>query len=346
MTKCKRIFFRILLFFITVSITLVMLEMYLRFFRPVKHRQPPPPLPEDEWYELLHRKSAIPGLAYELAPGMKKFWYRTEISVNSYGMRDTEPLEGDDVRRIIALGDSFTFGFGVAGEETYPNVLESLLNQSEVMGPHRYDVLNMGVSGYSTKEEALVLKHRGMQWEPDLVIIGYFLNDPELTPVQLLQAYYHDVHWWQHSHLLRLAARGIEGWKILRMGDGDYFRYLHAEGSEKWESVVKAFADIRDMTQKKNSKVLLVLFPFIPWEKWEAEYPYEDIHKKVADTARNKGFYVLDLLDAYRDYEPFMLRVSRSDHHINALGHRIAARAIMKRILSKKNLKSNLIDAK
>ena len=75
-------------------------------------------------------------------------------------MRDDEPFEAQDSSacNVVVLGDSVTFGIGVDGEETYPNVLETLLMTSAAENP--IQVLNLGVGGYSSQDEALVLKHR------------------------------------------------------------------------------------------------------------------------------------------------------------------------------------------
>src|SRR4030042_5945166 len=95
----------------TVIITLVFAELCLRFFKPVRFREPPQPLPQDVWRELLHKRSNIPGLRYEMVPNAKKNQDGIQIITNSYGMRDHEPLETrpESLKRIAILGDSVTF---------------------------------------------------------------------------------------------------------------------------------------------------------------------------------------------------------------------------------------------
>ena len=51
-------------------------------------------------------------------------------------------------------------------------------------------MLNFGVSGYSSRDEALVFKHKVVDWDLDLLIVQYFFNDPEIDPVQPLQAFF------------------------------------------------------------------------------------------------------------------------------------------------------------
>ena len=175
----------------SLIVGLLLAEIALRLFRPIGYLEPPRAIPGDTWRELLHQRSSIPGLAYELAANRSGFEKDALLETNSHAMRDTEPLADDteSLFRIVVLGDSFTFGWGVSGEYTYPNVLERLLNESTDVPPYRYDVLNLGVSAYSTQDEAIVLEHVGLRWKPRVVIVGYVLNDPETTPIQPLQNY-------------------------------------------------------------------------------------------------------------------------------------------------------------
>ena len=134
------------------------------WFNPVQYMLPPAPIPNDTWRELLHRSSSIPGLSYELVPNKEKFSKGATIKTNSHGMRDDEPLDRDldSACTVLVIGDSYTFGFGVEGHETYANILEELLKNN---APNKaVQVLNMGVGGYSSRDEALVLKHKGMEW--------------------------------------------------------------------------------------------------------------------------------------------------------------------------------------
>lgn len=68
-------------------------------------------------------------------------------------------------RRIVVLGDSFTFGEEVSDDETYAHYLETALPNTEV--------LNLGVQGYGHDQMLLYLKEEGVKYRPDLVIVGF-----------------------------------------------------------------------------------------------------------------------------------------------------------------------------
>jgi lysophospholipase L1-like esterase len=315
----------LLLLAITVLVVLAIAEGALAVFYPIDYLKVPERMPGNMFREILHRPSEVPGLAFELSPNRQKKYESVWVRTNNFGMRDTEPVAGDAVFRIVALGDSFTFGFRVDGDATYPSVLEARLNEGA--SDMRFDVLNMGVSGYNTRDEALVLEHKGLSWNPDLVVVGYVLNDPEIGPVQPLTSYFQDPAIWQHFHLARLMVSVKHGLDVRLRGGGDYYRYLHADGHKQWESVVGAFADIHQMTAEQQIPVLVVIFPERPEKRW-GSYLYEDLHQQVAEAARANEFAVIDLLPRFKKHRARRMRVRQSDSHPSDWGHSVAADAI------------------
>jgi len=317
-------------------------ELFLRFAKPIKYREPPIPIPSDIWCELLHKKSTIPGLRYELVPNMEKVYFGINIKTNSHGMRDREYRikKSPDIFRIAAVGDSVTFGLGVSADETYPKVLENLLNNNRIEDSIlsrgtstsdivNYQVLNFGTVGYCTRDESIYLDQRVLPWNPDLVIIGFVLNDAETDPVQPIQSYYQDPEWWQHLNILRLLAKAKLHYDVFRLGKGEYLHYLY-EDKDKWNTVVKSFDKIKKISKQEGFEVILVIFPRVHGDIWE-QYPYHNIHRKVSETASRNGFQVIDLFGEYAKHKAPDLRVSPTDGHPNALGHRLAAESIYKK---------------
>lgn len=317
---------RLLLALAATLASLAGAELLSRAVAPTDFRKPPEPVPDDVWRGLLHRPSEIPGLAYELRPGREGRAQGAEVRTNAFGMRDDEPWSGTGPppARIAILGDSFTFGFGVAADETYPNVLERRLEAE--LGAGAVEVLNLGVGGYSTRDEALVLRHRALAWDPGLVVVGYVLNDPEIDPIQPLHAYFQEVAWWQRSNLLRLAARVRWNRELARFGN-DYVRSLHDPAGRKWRSVVESFASMAEAAGERSVPVLVAIFPMTEAKPW-ADYPYRDLHAQVAEAARAAGLEALDLLPAFEPVPGEALRVGPRDRHPNERAHALAAEAI------------------
>jgi len=143
-----------------------------------------------KYAKLLKQKSQIPQLSHEHKPGTEAKLMGVQVKINSYGLRDHEYkiARPDRTYRILVLGDSMTFGWGTAVENTYPKVLEKLLNDFSRPASNpsnmisKYEVINAGVGNYNTVQEVTYFKERGIHLKPDMVLLGFYLNDAEKTP--------------------------------------------------------------------------------------------------------------------------------------------------------------------
>jgi lysophospholipase L1-like esterase len=98
------------------------------------------------------------------------------VTHNSRGNRTPEVTTAKpaEVRRVVLLGDSNTWGYGLADDETVGARLTDVL----AGGPGRWEVINLGVTGYGTDQEYLKLLVQGVDYAPDWVVVVYFhLND-------------------------------------------------------------------------------------------------------------------------------------------------------------------------
>jgi lysophospholipase L1-like esterase len=122
----------------------------------------------------LVRNSQSPGRGYELVPGASGTGWGTKVHVNSRGFRGPEvELEAPGRTRIVALGDSVTFGNDLAYAETWPAALERVLRGAG----HGADVLDLALGGYDTMQEVATLEALGLAFRPAHVILGYCVND-------------------------------------------------------------------------------------------------------------------------------------------------------------------------
>jgi lysophospholipase L1-like esterase len=309
----------------SLALCLLVAEGVARVWFPTRYRQPPPS--RDHWTAVLHRASDVPGLGYELAPNVDTRFWGLPVRTSSLGLRGGEVRAQRDEgsRRICALGDSFTFGFGVRAEDAYPSALQQLFERDDAT--RRVEVLNMGVGGYSTADEALVLRYKALPLSPDLVTVGFFFNDPETLPVYPLQAAFAPVAPWQHSTLLRRVAWALRLREIRSLGGGDYFRYLAAPEGPAWPGLLEAFRDMGAATRPLGIPVVVLIFPETLTQTWE-RYPYADLHGRVARAARSAGLEVVDLLGAFEGYPPHRLHISPEDRHPSAFAHRVAAQTL------------------
>ncbi|GEM_PF-6132594 len=122
--------------------------------------------------------------AKRLHPNPRRSWsfqpgfqgdYGVPVRLNRGGFRGPDwPAPGQD-RRILVLGDSYTFGYAVREEEVFSSILEGRLGS-----PFR--ILNAGGIGYNTTQEREILKEDGFPARPETVLVLMVGNDWE--PIQ------------------------------------------------------------------------------------------------------------------------------------------------------------------
>lgn len=117
-----------------------------------------------------------PAAGWTLTPGFSARFRGEDFDVlveaNGDGLRDrTYGTKAAGALRILGLGDSFAFGWGVENDESLFKVLERRLNQSSGT---TYEVVNAGIPGYGTYEALELLKALGPRYQPDLVVLAFY----------------------------------------------------------------------------------------------------------------------------------------------------------------------------
>jgi lysophospholipase L1-like esterase len=155
-----------------------------------------------------------PYLLYELAPG-ERFEKGIEISINSYGIRGPEwsAQKPDGVRRVMALGDSSVYGFGVEDDQVFTALMDDALGAG-------VEVINSAVPGYSTYQIINLLEIRSLSLQPDLLLVGCIWSDNNFDSFvdrELLAAYSsfrNQRARWLHHQLERSALFSILDYKL------------------------------------------------------------------------------------------------------------------------------------
>jgi lysophospholipase L1-like esterase len=156
----------LLLICISSAFALLSVEIGLRVFAPNT-------LP-DHGRGLILKASSADHLQYELTPLSSGHAWGTDVAISSAGLRDREfSVSKTGNFRIAVLGDSITFGNFLPVQSVFPKQLENFLNH----GGSGFEVLNFGVGGYDVINYLGALKAHVLMYQPDLVIIGYCVND-------------------------------------------------------------------------------------------------------------------------------------------------------------------------
>lgn len=117
-----------------------------------------------------------PGLIFppRSSAGFRTAEFEWTVETNSLGIRDREiDFSRQAEVRILAIGDSFTNGWGVRSDQAWPKVLERRLRQAG----YDAEVFNLGGAGASPKDYALVAQRGIPQLRPDLVLVGMLQGD-------------------------------------------------------------------------------------------------------------------------------------------------------------------------
>jgi lysophospholipase L1-like esterase len=272
----------------------------------------------------------------------------------------------DGTLRVIALGDSWTFGVGVEAEETWPSQLEKALAAKG----RTVEVLNTGVSGYETYHEALRYRREFRAFEHDVVVVGYYpVNDVhdkrrKYRKIKLL----HDLHPWLYEAYIwpernlylkafldelkrkrkgarrsahyAEAARGEappdspEGWGFAP-GDEDWTAY-YTDAFSGWRSAKDSMASIAETARMSGAKACLVLFPDIQDLARYEGYCHPKVAPLIERAATEAG---LEFIDVRGEFSPFVGRETEvvlahaaGGTHPNAFGYSLIGKAVAREL--------------
>lgn len=296
----------------------------------------------------------VRGLGYRLVPGRSHaVTYDgtgeeedrvVHYEVNSLGFRDREDrtaAKPAGTMRVLSFGDSFTFGTGVALEDTWPLQLER-----ELDGP--VEVWNCGVFAYDARQEAALLRWCAPGLDPDVVLFCLYINDasgegPAADPPW-------EVRWTQRlgltsgiwdeddpmddakrrtmalrrrSRLVDLLAHKTHRFISARVAERNY----HADwlpGSPGLEKVRAALVDAATVARELDFELLVLMYPDL--SGLDGEYPFAAEHARVAELCAGLGIPFHDLTPAVAGRDPGSLHVHAHDRHPNPPCNALVAR--------------------
>ncbi len=261
--------------------------------------------------------------------------FAVEFRYNTLGFRDVE--WGDarpGVRRVIVLGDSFTEGWGVPEPDTYPRVLERLLNAAE---PGHWEVRNAGSRGsdFPALDAAF---ERTLPFHPDLLIYGMVLNDVDRSAeVDARQLYMND---WildqshlssspvphSRSRLLSLVEDRVAAWRIDRATSA-WYRDLYGEPNrDGWRRTRQRMRAMDRRLRAQGGRLLVAAWPLLAG--LDGRYPFQEEHDRVARFCAEAGIARHDLLPVLRARPNRDLVVHPADRHPSVVAHRLAAESL------------------
>ena len=238
--------------------------------------------------------------------------------------------------RIAVVGDSYTFAPYMQFTDTFPKVLERMLNLNNV--ELKAEVINYGVPAYSTSHEVAVVA-QALAEQADLVILQITLNDAELKPytptgiqegmpdrfgaLKLSPALATLTSYW---HTLDFVLKRIHNTRT-HTAYRDYFIELF-ENPRGWKVFSQSLSKIRDACSEHKTPLVAVVLPLFG-ATIDDNYPFRDLHAKIGGLLDQLQIAHEDIVDAYQGIPTEVIQVIPGvDRHPNEIGHRITAEQI------------------
>lgn len=263
-------------------------------------------------------RSPNPDIGHVHRPGAHATLMGVPMDINKDGLRDRDyPVERTDARRYVFLGDSLTLGWGVAQEQSFADRLEVKLSAQQPT-----EVLNFGAGNYNTVQEVSLFLEKGIKYKPDAVVLFYFINDAEPTPVvsrweALGNSRFITFFWSRIKSLISRFDRNLSF--------QGYYSGLYADDQPGWKAAQDALLRLKRATAEHGIALKVVLLPEL---HDPAHYPFAKEHAKVMDFLARNGIAALDVTPAFANTkDPHALWVALDDAHPNATAHATIADA-------------------
>jgi hypothetical protein len=237
-------------------------------------------------------------------------------------------ISDDDV---VVIGDSMTFGAGVAEKEAFPAVMDEKFRTAGFPGT----VLNLGVGGAGTSEYIEVLKQIPRK---RAAIVCFYMND---MPDRVTSARKWAARLTNMSRASGLSRLGLDILNSRNFGRdvNEYLASLIANFDpsdpsypERWRTITRRISELRELAaQNARRRPIFVIFP-IMWRF--SDYPLRQAHAELTRAATSAGFEVIDMLPAFEhefpDGQEYL--AGPNDNHFNAQVHRRVGEIVFERL--------------
>ena len=260
-----------------------------------------------------------PESGHRLKPNQQSFTHDKLVTTNSQGIRDSdysrEPAR--QVTRIIALGDSQTFGNGLAIEDTWPKQLERKLNGQA--GAGRYEVLNGGLPGSDTWQHEILLQRLLSTYNPRIVVLAFYVNDIVSRPASIRNMQGDEIGsvGWRLVYLLKQSAflltmrNAYDAVMQSLVPRGDFLLQnavlageSNPEIERRWGQVERSLLNMRDVTAMSNVRFLVVSLP--RRDQVDGRLKTEKYNERLSMVINKTGVKYLNMLgpmqNAYKEH--------------------------------------------
>ncbi len=304
---------------------------------------------------------ADPTLIFSLQPNQRTFSADKSVAINERGFRGPLiPYERTAGKhRVVFLGDSITFGYGVRDDEVVTERVRALLAKEGV----DVEVVNTAVPSYNTEQEVASYELKGRRYRPDWIVVGVCWNDisdksnvrvnangelvdADAAPATTVERASSSPTGYALRNALkrsRLLYGSLERWRAYSAGrtpdEQTTVRMDVLNGRETpnvvegWTRMEAALRRLETLANEDGARILLVAFP-IPLTL-ESDMRASSYPRHLAEFAARERVPFIDLTDAYRKefHGHESLFIPYDGDHPNAAGHNLAGVEIARVLL-------------
>ena len=285
-----------------------------------------------------------PELIWVLKPNWNGFEFNdVPVHHNSLGLRGPEPAPPgpDGPLRVLFVGDSVTYGHNLPAAATIPRRLQEHL-QARTRRP--IEVINAGVPGYSTFQEAIQIRRHGETLAPGLILLGFCLNDVTERYTSLAafggpRYFMLDVDtaaglsWVQRIWLASATRESVVRLvrSAARRGEAYRLRALWEEPDspeivEAWRTVLDEIDSAAQEAAGLDVPLAVVIYP--PARQVEMESGADDPQRRLAAHLERRAIPYLDLLGPLRRSRYRMQQMFLDVTHFSAKGTEVVSREV------------------
>lgn len=303
--------------------------------------------------ETLYVRSDVLGLVYEPRRGSSVEMEYGLASFNSAGMRDDREFSErpTERRRVIMIGDSLVWSEFMSHRDSLPQQVERAL------GPASYEVLNFGVSGYDTFQEALWYERAASRFHPHTVVVVFCMNDMmimsgpynryadeterrrkeaqdemfgRVAPVRretIDEVNRRD----EASSTFKLFAKARTLWRRAALASSYVDEYtVAAADAERVATLERALERLSSAIEADRARGVLVISPVL--ESWD-RYHWSATHETLSELGEAAGFIVVDPIERWRtSHDSRRLRFPGDNLHYNPRGNALLADVVAEQI--------------
>lgn len=269
----------------------------------------------------LKKPSEDPALGHEHRKNVDAVLQSVDIRINNMGLRGEDVTDQEPERRILFLGSSITFGWGVDEADTMTQLLEKKLKEKG----RDVRVYNAGIGNYNTVRYVHRFFKNLESIKPTDIVVNYFINDAEQLSAGggnfLLRNSQLAVTIWGVVNKL-MHGRGMEGLE-------EHYRKVYQDDSPGYVQMVRSLEELAGYARDNKVNLYLLMTPDV---HQLTDYPFMFVHEKVGRVAGDLGYVLIDTIDEFSKLSPEELWAMPGDPHPNKLGHEIMAEAIYREL--------------